>query len=406
MTVGLTVHRDAEARRNALVLTAAAALSGSAPSIAISLGGLAGTYLLGPDKTLATLPVSFFVVGSALGAIPAARLMARAGRRSGFIAGAMVGIVGSLIAAYAVLHGSFLVFTVGLAIAGLAGAFTQQYRFAAADNGSPEFRAKAISLVMLGGIAAAVLGPQSMILTRNWFNPIPFVGSYIAMAVLFFGGMLVLLLLNGAARAAPPRSAETGSGRPLGEIVRQPRFIVALICGICSYGLMSLVMTAAPLAMVACGFGQDTVALGIQWHILAMYGPSFFTGNLIARFGEETVVAVGLALLAACAVLALAGIEIMHFWGALILLGLGWNFGFIGATTMLTGTYRPEERSRVQGLNDTILFGCVAIASFSSGSLFSSAGWEAINLVVFPVVAVCLAALIFAALRRKRAPAG
>jgi MFS family permease len=396
------VREETEARRNAFVFTAAAALSGSAPSIAISLGGLAGGYLLGPDKSLATLPVSFFVMGGALGAMPAARLMARIGRRAGFIWGASVGIVGSLVAAFAVLAGSFLMFTVGLAIAGIAGAFTQQYRFAAADSGSPAFRAKAISWVMLGGIAAAVLGPQSMILTRHWFDPIPFVGSYLAMAVLFLGGMLVLFRLNGVARAVPPKVTTTATGRPLAEIVRQPRFIVALICGIGSYALMSLVMTAAPLAMVACGFGQDSVALGIQWHILAMYGPSFFTGALIARFGQETIVAVGLALLAAGAALALAGIAILNFWGALVLLGLGWNFGFISATTMLTQTYRPEERSKVQGLNDSILFGFVALASFSSGKLFSSVGWSAINVVVLPMVAICAVALAFSALGRRR----
>jgi MFS family permease len=393
--------QEAEARRNAFVFTAAAALSGSAPSIAISLGGLAGGYLLGPDKSLATLPVSFFVMGGALGAMPAARLMARIGRRAGFIWGASVGIVGSLVAAYAVLAGSFLVFTVGLAIAGIAGAFTQQYRFAAADSGSPAFRAKAISWVMLGGIAAAVLGTQSMILTRHWFDPIPFVGRYLAMAVLFLGGMLVLFRLDGAARAVPPKVTASATGRPLAEIVRQPRFIVALICGIGSYALMSLVMTAAPLAMVACGFGQDSVALGIQWHILAMYGPSFFTGALIARFGEETIVAVGLALVAGGAALALAGIAILNFWGALVLLGLGWNFGFISATTMLTQTYRPEERSKVQGLNDSILFGFVALASFSSGKLFSSVGWSAINVVVLPMVAICAVALAFSALGRR-----
>jgi MFS family permease len=165
---------------------------------------------------------------------------------------------------------------------------------------------------------------------------------------------------------------------------------------------MSLVMTAAPLAMVACGFGQDSVALGIQWHILAMYGPSFFTGALIARFGEETIVAVGLVLLAAGAALALAGIAILNFWGALVLLGLGWNFGFISATTMLTQTYRPEERSKVQGLNDSILFGFVALASFSSGKLFSSVGWSAINVVVLPMVAICAVALAFSALGRRR----
>jgi MFS family permease len=217
-------------------------------------------------------------------------------------------------------------------------------------------------------------------------------------------GIPFLLLLSGAARAVPQTAVQSG-GRPLGEIIRQPRFIVALVCGIGAYGLMSLVMTAAPLAMVACGLGQNIAALGIQWHIIAMFGPSFFTGALIARFGKEAIVGIGLALLLGCALFALAGIDVLNFWAALILLGLGWNFGFIGSTAMLTETYRPEERNRVQGFNDFLLFGFVAIASFSSGGLFSTLGWNAINLVVFPVVAICAVALAIAALARRRLPA-
>ena len=395
---------QSEARRNALVLTAAGALGGSAPAIAISLGGLAGAYLLGADKSLATLPVSFFIAGGALGAYPAAMLMARVGRRAGFIVGSSTGIIGGIIAGYAVLAANFVAFAAGLAVAGIAGAFIQQYRFAAADTGSPAFRAKAISWVMIGGIAAAVLGPQSIILTRHWFDPIPFAGSFFAMSALALLGMLVLFFLRGAARAVPAKEASSG-GRPLAEILRQPRFIVALVCGIGSFALMSLVMTAAPLAMIACGLGEDTVALGIQWHILAMFAPSFVTGSLIARFGKEAIIAVGLALLAGCAAIALAGIDVLNFWLALVLLGVGWNFGFIGATAMLTETYRPEERSRVQGFNDFVLFGFVAVASFSSGALFSSVGWNAINVLVFPVVAVCAVALAVVLLSGRRQPA-
>jgi MFS family permease len=331
-------------------------------------------------------------------------LMARVGRRAGFIVGSSTGIVGGIIAGYAVLAGNFVAFAAGLAVAGIAGAFIQQYRFAAADTGSPTFRAKAISWVMIGGIAAAVLGPQSIILTRHWFDPIPFAGSFFAMSALALLGMLVLFFLRGAARAVPAKEASSG-GRPLAEIIRQPRFIVALVCGIGSFALMSLVMTAAPLAMIACGLGEDTVALGIQWHILAMFAPSFVTGSLIARFGKEVIIAVGLALLAGCAAIALAGIDVLNFWLALILLGVGWNFGFIGATAMLTETYRPEERSRVQGFNDFVLFGFVAVASFSSGALFSSVGWNAINVLVFPVVAVCAVALAVVLLSGRRQPA-
>lgn len=394
---------DREPRRNALILTAAGAVGGSAPAIAVSLGGLAGSYLLDADKSFATLPLSFYVVGGALGAIPAAMLMARVGRRGGFIVGALCGIAGGTAAAFSILAGTFWGFTAAFALAGVANAFINQYRFAVADVGSPAFRAKAISWFMAGGLASAVLGPQSIILTRHSFDPIPFAGAFVAMAVLSFLGMVILFFLRGAAAAVPPPAPRgQSSGRPLAEIVRQPRFIVALVCGIGSFSMMSLVMTAAPLAMIGCGLGQDTVALGIQWHIIAMFGPSFFTGALIARFGKEAIIAVGLALLAGCAAIALAGIDVMHFWLALILLGLGWNFGFIGSTAMLTETYRPEERSKVQGLNDAILFSFVAVASFSSGKVFSLAGWGATNIVVFPVVGLCALALAATLLSRRK----
>jgi MFS family permease len=295
-------------------------------------------------------------------------------------------------------------FAVALGVTGIAGAFIQQYRFAAADSGSPALRTRAISWVMIGGIAAALLGPQSIILTRHWFDPIPFAGGFFAMAVLAFLGLIALYFLHGAA-AAVPRQEERGGGRPLVEIVRQPKFIVALVCAIGSFALMSLVMTAAPLAMVACGLGEDTVALGISWHIVAMFAPSFFTGSLIARFGKEPVIAAGLLLLAGCGAVALAGIDIAHFWGALILLGLGWNFGFIGSTALLTETYRPEERGRAQGFNDLVLFGFVAVASFSSGALFSTVGWNALNIIVFPVVAICAVSLALLYLAGRRQPA-
>jgi MFS family permease len=392
----------AEARRNALILSAASAISGSVPPIAITLGGLAGLYLLGADKSLATLPVSGFNLGVALGAIPAAMLMRAVGRRLGFLSGGLAGIAGGVAAGIAVIYGTFSGLVAGFVLVGIAAAFAQQFRFAAADSGDSAFRARAISWVMIGGIAAAIIGPQTVILTRDLFAPIPFAGAFFAMAVLAVLSMVVVSLLSGQARAAPPKASEQG-GRPLSEIARQPRFVVAVLCGIGSYGLMSLVMTAAPLAMVACGLGEDNAALGIQWHVLAMFGPSFVTGTLIARYGVDLIVTIGMALLAGCGVVALAGIDLANFWIALILLGVGWNFGFIGATTMLTETYRPEERGKVQGLNDFLIFGSVAIASFSSGSLFTAAGWNVVNYVIFPVVAICLAALAVGAVFRRRA---
>ncbi len=388
-------------RRNAFLLAGASAFSGAVAPIAISVGGLAGIYLLGADKSLATLPVSGFNVGVALGTIPAALLMRRVGRRLGFQSGAAIAILGGIVAGLAVLAGSFGVFFLGLAIVGFAGAFAQQYRFAAADHGSPAFRARAISWVLTGGIAAAVIGPQTVIYTRDLFAPIPFAGSFFAMSVLAAIALGILSLLGGEARAAPKAETRAG-GRPLSEIVRQPRFIVALICAMGSYALMSLLMTAAPLAMVGCGLGQDNAALGIQWHVLAMFGPSFVTGSLIARFGKEIVIAIGMGLLALCALVALSGIELANFWIALVLLGVGWNFGFIGATALLTETYRPEEKSKVQGLNDFLVFGSVAVASLSSGKLYVAVGWEQLNVFAFPIIAVCVIALAVAVVARRR----
>lgn len=394
MDTTATVDADAverEARYNALVLTVAQAVSGSLFPIAISLGGLTGHYLAA-DKSLSTLPVTALNLGVALATIPAALLMRRIGRRSGFMTGAGAGVIGGIVSSVAILYGSFLLFTIGMLIAGFSGAFTQQYRFAAVDSGSDAFRAKAISWVLIGGLVGAVVGPQAAILTRNLFAPIPFAGAFLAMAVLAILSIAVLSFLAGRARQ-PQQQVNRGGGRPLSEIARQPKFIAAVVCGIGSFGLMSLVMTAAPLAMVACGLGEDNAALGIQWHVLAMFAPSFVTGPLMARFGREPVMAAGMVILAGCATVALLGIDLPHFWISLVLLGIGWNFGFIGATALLTTTYRPEETGKVQGFNDFLVFGSVAIASFSSGTLFNSVGWSVINWLIFPVVVICLVTL-------------
>lgn len=384
---------DRPARRNAIILAIAGAINGSAPPIAVTLGGLAGAYLLGADKTLATLPVTGANLGVAIGAIPAALLMRRTGRRLGYMIGSLIGIAGALIAALAIVLGTFVGFFAGLFVLGIAGAFVFQYRFAAADAGSPALRARAVSWVFAGGLVSAVLGPQTVIFTRDLLAPVPFAGAFVALAVLTAIGMAVLTLLGGVARQPPPMPATGSHGRPLLEIARQPRFIVAVLCAMISFGIMSLVMTAAPLAMIACGLGEDNAALGIQWHVMAMFAPSFFTGSLIARFGREPVTIVGLAILVACAIVALTGIDLAHFWTTLILLGIGWNFSFIGATTLLGDTYRPEEKSRVEGLNDALVFGTVALGSFSSGSILAVGGWDWVVYIVFPAVGLCLLAL-------------
>ncbi|MBB5754761.1 MFS transporter [Prosthecomicrobium pneumaticum] len=388
---------DRLARRNAAVLTAATAFNGSVMPIAMTIGGLAGLYLMAGEASLATAPVTAAQVGAALGAVPAAALMRRAGRRIGFMAGAAIAMIGCLLAAFGLLQGTFLLLVLGMTGAGAANAFIAQYRFAAADVGSPAQRTKAISWVMAGGVASAVIGPQAVILTRDWFAPIPFVGAFLAGAALAFVGIFVVGLLRAPAPVTPSaaEAAAAQPARPLAAIVRQPVFVVSVACAVASYALMSLVMTAAPLAMVGCGIDQDTAVLGIQWHVIAMFAPSFVTGKLILRFGKQAVVAAGLALLAGSALVSLAGLSVAHFWLGLILLGIGWNFGFVGATAMLTETYRPSEKSRVQGLNDLIVFGSVALASFSSGRLIDTAGWTTINIIVLPIVVACFAALLW-----------
>lgn len=378
---------DQLARRNAFLLALAQAIGGALASIVITTGPLVGYMMLAEDKSLATVPVSAMVLGTAFGTLPAGMIMRRFGRRAGFMGASLLAAVSGLIAAYAVFQNTFGLFAVACGMGGFAGAFVQQYRFAAADTASDAFKPKAISWVLAGGVLAGVVGPQTVIATKDMFEPILFAGTYLAQAGL---SIISLILVSFIKIPKPPKQTATSGGRPILEIMRQPRFIVAAACGICSYALMSLVMTATPLAMIGCGLSETDAALGIQWHVMAMFGPSFFTGNLIARFGKETIVSIGLALLAACSVVALMGVELANFWTALILLGLGWNFGFIGATAMLTDTYRPEERNMVQATNDFLVFGFVALASFSSGALLNAFGWDTVNWLVFPFVVLCL----------------
>ena len=400
-----TIELDRQVRRNAVVLMAANAVNASILPIAVTLGGLAGFYLLGADKSLATLPITASTVGAALTTIPAAMLMSRIGRRKGFVLGAAPAILGGLLAVFALLQGSFWLFVASLFLVGMSGAFNQQYRFAAIDAGSPAVRTKAMSLVMAGGMFSGIIGPQTVIFTNDWLSPIMFAGSFLAAAILGCIGLLIASLLRDV--APPPTHAarllNASGGRPLAVIARQPRFIAAVLCAISSYALMSLVMTAAPLAMIGCGLTQSDAALGIQWHVLAMYGPSFFTGKLIVRFGKDRIVIAGMALLVACALVGITGITLAHFWITLILLGFGWNFGFIGATAMLAETYRPEERGKVQGLNDFLVLGSAATASLLSGKLIGGPGWAFINMIVFPVVMLSLAALAWSFWLRRSA---
>ncbi|TCR60662.1 MFS transporter [Bosea sp. BK604] len=391
---------DVIARRNALVLACAQALGGASPAIVISLGGIVGSQLVA-DKTFATVPVSLMQLGLATGVIPAAMLMRRFGRRSGYLIGALIGAVAASIAAAGAGGRMFWLFCLGTFMCGLYGSFVQSYRFAAADTASEAFKPRAISWVMFGGLAAGIIGPQSVFWTRDLTPAAPFAASFLAQ------GCLALLAIAVVSRLRPPpvTAVKQAGGRPLGEIMRQPKFIASVTAALVAYGLMSFVMTAAPLAMVGCGHSIGEAALGIQWHVLAMFGPSFFTGKLIARFGKEKVTAAGLCLTALAAIVGLHGLSVAHFWLALILLGLGWNFGFIGATALVTDCYRPEERVKVQAANDFLVFGSVAIASFSAGGLLNAGGWDSVNWLVFPPVAIALVLVAWQGLQKRAAPA-
>jgi predicted MFS family arabinose efflux permease len=378
-----------EAKRNVFLLAGVQAIMGSAAPICFSVGALAGYQLLGADKSLATVPFTGFNVGVALGAIAVAVASRYLGRKFGFMLGALMFSTGGAVAALALFRSEFWLFAFGLLLVGLSGGFTQKIRFAAADASPSFYKPKAISWILAGGIVSAIMGPQLAILTKDLFEPVLFAGAFIALIPLGLAAVGILMFLqlpdhNRADVAAEP-------ARPLMTIVGTRRFVTGMICGISSYALMTFMMIGAPLAMViGCGFPTELATLGIQWHVLAMFAPSFFTGMLISRFGAEKIVAAGLVTLMICAVVAHMGIELWNFWGALVLLGIGWNFGFIGATSIVTSSYRPQEADKVQGFHDIILFSVVAISSFSSGQAFTAWGWSVMNLVIWPVAGICL----------------
>jgi len=388
---------DRLARRNALVLAITQALAGGNNTVLVATAAIVGT-MLAPDKGLATLPISIFVLGMWMGTLPMGVLARRLGRRNALQIGTVCGVLTGLICCVAVLQGSFLLFNIGAVFSGLYASGHQSYRFAAADTASEEFRARAISWVLVGGIFAGVVGAQLVIATQNLWPPYLFAATYIGQSALALIAGAVLMFVN--IPKPPPRSV-VGDGRPLLEIAREPRFIVAVVCGVAAYSMMNLVMTSAPLAMVMCNHSVTDATLGLQWHVLGMYAPSFFTGALIARFGLERVTGLGFALIIVAAAIGTAGISLWHFWIGLALLGVGWNFAFIGATTMVTHCHRPNERNKVQAFNDFLVFGSMAIGSFSAGQLLASFGWATVNEVVFPVVLAAGALLVWSALRRR-----
>lgn len=401
MTFTAAPPDNSQAKRNVAVLVAAQAVLGAQMPMVFIVGGLAGQSLA-TNACLATLPISLIVLGSMLAATPVSAIMQRWGRRVGFTIGALAGACGGLVGAYGLYMGSFPVFLLGSLLTGIYMSAHGFYRFAAADTASDDYRPKAISLVMAGGLAAAIIGPQIVKLTSTAYV-IPFLGTYLAIVAINVIGAALFYFLDIPIPGKP--APDSPKGRSRLELLKTPRIAVAIICAMVSYALMNLVMTSTPLAVVGCGFSANDAADVVTTHVLAMYIPSFFTGHLIARFGVEKIVALGLAILAAAGVVALQGVQLGNFFVALILLGLGWNFGFIGATSMLADSHDIKERGRMQGLNDLLVFGGVTLASLASGGLMNCSGgspiegWTAVNLAMVPLLTLAGGALLWLVLK-------
>ena len=389
------------ARRNVLLLSLSQGLFMIGTSTMIAEASLVG-YTLAADKSLATLPTALQQVGVVFTQIPAALLMRRIGRRWGYSVGAGFGILGTSVATLGVLWGSFLLFCLGSALNGIYNGFGQSYRFAAVDGSGEAWRSKAISYTLAGGVIAAVLGPELAKHTKDLLAPVTYAGSF---AALILVAVLALLVLQFIDIPRPDAATQRGTGRPLFEVLRQPTTIVAVLTGMVAYGTMTLLMTVTPLAMVACSHPFDSAAFVIQWHVLGMFAPSFFTGTLIGRFGVVNVMTCGVAILAACLAVDLSGTTVAQFWLGLFLLGLGWNFAYVGATTLLTQVYRPAERAKVQAANDFLVFGAMATGALSSGAFFNLVGWNALNMIAAPFVAVTLVALVWLTWTRRPAVA-
>jgi MFS family permease len=375
-------------KRNVLLLAMAQALFQSAMVLIITASAIVGLRLA-PDAGLATLPSAIVVLASTITMIPASLLMQRHGRRAGFLLGAMLGCAGGIMAMVAVHLHNFWLFIAANALVGVYSGFAGYYRFAAADIASEAFRSRAISWVVAGGVVAAITGTNLVRITQSLGNT-PFLYTYFALTLLGIAALFVISRI-----ALPPVTADHASGRarPLLAIIRQPVFITAVICSTVGFAMMSLVMTATPLAMLMCGFTVGNSATVIQWHVLGMFVPSFFTGALIRRFGVLTIVAAGVVLLGAHVAIALSGIEFLQFVSGLTLLGLGWNFLFVGGTNLLTEAYRPAERAKTQAAHDFMMMSVVTMASFSAGGMLSAWGWNTVNVSVLPFLVVAAASI-------------
>jgi MFS family permease len=384
-------------KKNVLLLAACQALMMTANSLLVTTTALVG-YRLAADKALATLPMAMQMLATMMTTIPASLLMKRIGRRSGFLVGASIGLFGAVLATVAVLDHTFLLYITGAALIGSFNGFGNYYRFAAADTATDDWRSRAVSFVMAGGVIAALAGPNLARYTAHLIPEAVYAGSIGSTILLYLASLFLLSLVR-----IPPEPGEVhGTMRRLGEIARQPLYLAALVGGAAGYGAMVLIMTATPLAMHRYAYSFSDTAFVIQWHVLGMFAPSFVTGYLIARFGALNIIMTGALLILACVAANLTGTAMAHFWVALLLLGTGWNFMFIGATTLLTVTYAPAEKAKSQALNDFTVFTIVTLASLSSGALLQFVGWRMVNLAVIPLM--LLALVVTAWQRLKSSP--
>ncbi len=383
-------------KRSVLQLACAQALSQTMSVMMVTASGVVGLQLA-PSKSLATLPIAMTLVGTAVTMIPASMFMRRYGRRAGFLFGAILGAISGVISATAIHEHSFWLFGLACVLMGAYSGFAQYYRFAAADVASDAFRSRAISWVVAAGVVAAVAGPNLVRLTQHW-NATAFLATYLTMTALSIGALFVINRMS-LPPMMPPHTA--GTARPLWMIVKQPVYVTAVICSTVGFAVMTMVMTATPIAMLMCSHTMADSTQVIQWHVLGMYLPSFFTGTLIRRFGVLAVMGVGIALLGTHVVIALSGIAMLHFLSGLTVLGVGWNFLFVGGTTLLTEAYLPAERAKAQATHDFIMFAVVSAGSFSAGGLLNAWGWEAVNITVLPFLLTAAAAVAGLALLRR-----
>jgi MFS family permease len=391
-----TPGAEATAKRNVFLLMCCQALLFVNNTTMIAVHGLVG-LLLAPSAALATLPVTSYVIGSAIATAPIARMMKLYGRKVGFSVGTLFGMVGVVFCAGGAYFKMFPVLCLGAGLVGVYNACGQLYRFAAADVAGPGFKERAISLVLAGGIVGGIVGPNLAGYSKDWLA-VTYAGSYLSLVVPSILTLLVLQRISFPAQSAAERAA---GGRPLSEIMRQPVFIIACMGAVIGYGVMNLLMTATPIAMKTCGFTFNDSAHVLTLHVVGMFLPSFFTGSLIRRFGVLNIMFAGALLMFACVGIALSGVELHHFLIALMTLGLGWNFLFIGGTTLLTEAYRPEEKTKVQGANDFMIFLTMATSSFSSGALVTSKGWEILNYGALPFLVIVSCAILWLARVRR-----